>query len=56
MADFDILKVKVKDRFFSIIEKDHPNIRNPIHDFLSKFYWHFLSISYRSRNIRLQSF
>ena len=33
-----------------------PNIRNPIHDFLSNFYWHFLSISYRSRDIRLQSF
>ena len=31
-------------------------IRKPIHDFLSNFYWHFLSISYRFRDIRLQSF
>ena len=27
-----------------------------MHDFLSNFYWHFLSISYRFRDIRLQSF
>ena len=26
-----------------------------MHDFLSNFYWHFLSISYRFRDIRLQS-
>ena len=32
------------------------HIRKPIHDFLSNFYWHFLSISYRFRDIRLQSF
>ena len=31
-------------------------IRKPIHDFLSNFYWHFLSISYRFRDIQLQSF
>ena len=31
-------------------------IRKPIHDFLSNFYRHFLSISYRFRDIRLQSF
>ena len=24
MADFDLLKVKVKDRFFSVIEKERP--------------------------------
>ena len=24
MADFDLLKVKIKDRFFSVIEKEHP--------------------------------
>ena len=29
--------------------------RKPIHDFLSNFYWHFLSISYGFRYIRLQS-
>ena len=27
MADFDLLKVKVKDWFFSVIEKDHPLIK-----------------------------
>ena len=26
MADFDLLKVKVKNRFFSVIEKEHPLI------------------------------
>ena len=31
-------------------------IRKFIHDFLSNFYRHFLSISYRFRDIRLQSF
>ena len=31
-------------------------IRKPIYAFLSYFYWHFLSISYRFRDIRLQSF
>ena len=31
-------------------------IWKPIHDFLSNFYWHFLSISYRFRDIRLRSF
>ena len=31
-------------------------IRKPIHDFLSNFYWHFFSISYCFRDIRLQSF
>ena len=31
-------------------------IQKAIHDFLSNFYWHFLSISYRFRDIRLQSF
>ena len=31
-------------------------IRKPIHDFLSNFYWHFRSISYRFRDIQLQSF
>ena len=31
-------------------------IRKPIHDFLSNFYWHFLAISYRFRDIQLQSF
>ena len=31
-------------------------IRKPIHDFLSNFCWHFLSISYGFRYIRLQSF
>ena len=30
--------------------------RKPIHDFLSNFYWHFLSISYRFGDIRLQSY
>ena len=30
--------------------------RKPIHDFLSDFYWHFLSISNRFWDIRLQSF
>ena len=24
MADFDLLKVKVNNRFFSVIEKEHP--------------------------------
>ena len=28
----------------------------PIYDFLFNFYWHFLSISYRFRDIRLKSF
>ena len=27
-----------------------------MHDFLSNFYWHFLSISYRFRDMGLQSF
>ena len=31
-------------------------IRKPIHDFLSNFYWHFSSISYRFWDIWLQSF
>ena len=31
-------------------------IRKPIYAFLSYFYWHFLSISYRFWDIRLQSF
>ena len=31
-------------------------IWKPIYDFLSNFRWHFLSISYRFRDIRLQSF
>ena len=31
-------------------------IRKPIYDFLFDFYGHHLSISYRSRDIRLQSF
>ena len=31
-------------------------IREPIQDFLYDFYWHFLSISYRFWDIRLQSF
>ena len=31
-------------------------IWKPIYDFLSNFHWHFLSISYRFRDIRLQSF
>ena len=31
-------------------------VRKPIHDFLSDFYWHFLSISYRFWDIWLQSF
>ena len=31
-------------------------IRKPIHDFLFYLYWHLLSISYRFRDIRLQSF
>ena len=30
--------------------------RKPKHDFLSNLFWHFLSISYRFRNIRLQIF
>ena len=39
-----------------------PEVKNiftiwkPIHDFLSNFYWHLLSISYGFRDIRLQSF
>ena len=32
------------------------NIRKPTHDFLYNFHWHFLSISYCFRNIRLQPF
>ena len=36
--------------------KNISTIRKPIHDFLFIFYWHFLSISYRFRDIRLQSF
>ena len=36
--------------------KKNFTIRKPIHDFLSNFYWHFLSISYSFRDIRLQSF
>ena len=36
--------------------KNISTIRKPIHDFLSNFYWHFLSISYRFWDIRLQSF
>ena len=31
-------------------------IRKPIHDFLSNFYWHFFSISFRFRDNRLHSF
>ena len=31
-------------------------IRKPIHDFLSNFYWHFLSISYRFRENSGQNF
>ena len=31
-------------------------IRKLVPDFLSNFYWHFLSISYRFRDIRLQRF
>ena len=31
-------------------------IWKPMHDFLSNFYWHFLSILYRFWDIRLQSF
>ena len=36
--------------------KKNFTIRKPIVDFLSDFYIHFLSISYRFRDIRLQSF
>ena len=36
--------------------KKNFTIRKPIHDFPSNFYEHFLSISYRFRDIRLQSF
>ena len=36
--------------------KNISTIRKPIHDFLSNCYWHFLSISYRFWDIRLQSF
>ena len=32
------------------------SFRKPIHDFLSNFYWHLLSISYGFRDIWLQSF
>ena len=31
-------------------------LQKPLHDFLSNLYWHFLSISYGLRDIRLQSF
>ena len=36
--------------------KKNYSIRKPIYDFLFDFYEHHLSISYRSRDIRLQSF
>ena len=49
--DLDLwpLEVTWGQKYFTIIRK-------PIHDFLSNFYRHFLSISYRFRDIRLQSF
>ena len=36
--------------------KEFYTIRKPIYDFLFDFYWQHLSISYRFREIRLQSF
>ena len=38
----------LRSKIFSLIWQ-------PMHDFLSNFYWHFLSISYRFRDIRLWS-
>ena len=56
--DFKVFRVWPWPLFF----RGHPRseiffiIRKPIYDFLFNFYWHFLSISYRFRDIRLQSF
>ena len=46
LAFRDHLRAKVKNMF---------TIRKLIHDFLSNFYWHFFSISYRFQDIRLQN-
>ena len=40
----------------SPLVKNISTIRKPIYDFLSNFHWHFLSISYRFWDIRLQRF
>ena len=48
--DLDLWPLKV------ILVKQFNTIRKPIYDFLFDFYEHHLSISYRSRDIRLQSF
>ena len=37
-------------------DKNIFTIRRPIHDFLLNSFWHFLSISYHFRDIRLQRF
>ena len=46
--DFDLKRSPEVKNIFTI--------RKPIHDFLSNFYWHFLSITHRLWDIRLQSF
>ena len=46
--DLDLWRSQEFENIFSI--------QKPIHDFLSNFYWHFITISYRFRDIRLQSF
>ena len=52
----EYLQAKQTSRYFWIFKKNIFTIRKPIYDFLSNFYWHFLSISYRFRDIRLQIF
>ena len=57
--DFKVLRVWPWPLTFRghVIQKNIFTIRKPIvHDFLSNFYWNVLSILYRFRDIRLQSF
>ena len=60
---FEIFDIKIfRVRPWPLTQKGHLGsnifytIRKPIYDFLFDFYGHHLSISYRSRDIRLQSF
>ena len=56
--DFEVLQGSTLtfDLYKSPWVKSISIIRKPIHDFLSNFHWHFLSISYRFRDIRLYKF
>ena len=62
-TDFEIFDVRIFRVWpWPLTPKGHlgskkfHTIRKPIFDFLFDFYWHHLSISYRFRDIRLQSF